>query len=216
MEFCSIGAVDLVMLNLDKNLNEKMIKYVIKETVEGLAYLHENCFVIYRDMKAGNILLSENGDVKLADFGVSAKNKSKLERRNTFIGTPFWMSPELIRCETDEQLSYDYKIDIWALGITCIELAEKEPPNNLISPNRVLIKILKSEPPSLKSSGKWSPEFKDFVQKCLEKDPNKRPCARELLKVKFFYSHFFLYFYFLLFSMAFFKITNRANQSYYL
>lgn len=171
------------MFNLGKNLNEKMIKYVIKETLEGLVYLHESCFVIHRDMKAGNILLTEAGDIKLADFGVSAKNSNKLERRNTFIGTPFWMSPELIRCETDEQLSYDYKVDIWSLGITCIELAEKEPPNNLISPNRVLIKILKSEPPNLRSSNRWSQEFKDFVQKCLEKDPNKRPTAKELLNV---------------------------------
>lgn len=174
------------MFNLDKSLNEKMIKYVIKETLEGLVYLHENCFVIHRDMKAGNILLTEKGDVKLADFGVSAKNSNKFGRRNTFIGTPFWMSPELIRCETDEQLSYDYKIDIWSLGITCIELAEKEPPNNLVSPNRVLIKILKSESPSLKSSAKWSQEFNDFIRQCLEKDPNKRPSAKELLNVKLF------------------------------
>ncbi|CAF0731145.1 unnamed protein product [Brachionus calyciflorus] len=185
IEYCSIGAVDLIMLNLDKALSEEMIKYVIKECLEALKHLHDNCFVIHRDMKAGNILLTENGDVKLADFGVSAKNTKKNERRNTFIGTPYWMSPEIIRCETDEQLAYDYKSDIWSLGITCIELAEKEPPNNLMSPNRVLIKILKSDSPRLKFSQKWTPEFNDFVQKCLEKNVNERPTASDLLQHDF-------------------------------
>ena len=106
--------------------------------------------VIHRDMKAGNILLTEAGKVKLADFGVSAKNSNQLQRRFTFIGTPYWMSPEIIACETDKEMSYDTKTDIWSLGITCIELAEKEPPHNELNPNRVMMRIRKADPPHLK------------------------------------------------------------------
>lgn len=164
-------------------LKEVQIKYIINETLEALKYLHENRFVIHRDLKAGNILLNELGEVKIADYGVSAKNDRKNQTRNTFIGTPYWMSPDIIKCEADKDLWYDYKIDIWSLGITCIELAEKEPPNNTISPYRVLTKILKADSPRLKHEFKWSPEFIDFVDKCLQKNPDLRPTANELLKV---------------------------------
>jgi STE20-like kinase len=185
IEFCSGGAVDTLMFDLDKPLTEPQIQYVIRETLEALVYLHENCHVIHRDMKAGNILLTENGLVKLADFGVSAKNTSLLQRRYSFIGTPYWMSPEVIACETDKEISYDYKADIWSLGITCIELAEKEPPHNELNPTRVMMRIRKSEAPKLKEPHKWSKIFQDFLSKCLTKQPDERLNARELLKHPF-------------------------------
>lgn len=185
IEFCSGGAVDTLMFDLDKPLTEPQIQYVIRETLEAMVYLHENCHVIHRDMKAGNILLTESGLVKLADFGVSAKNTSLLQRRYSFIGTPYWMSPEVIACETDKEISYDYKADIWSLGITCIELAEKEPPHNELNPTRVMMRIRKSDAPKLKEPHKWSKMFHDFLSKCLTKQPDERLNARELLKHPF-------------------------------
>jgi STE20-like kinase len=184
IEFCSGGAVDTLMFDLDKSLSEAQIQYVIRETLEALAYLHDQCSIIHRDMKAGNILLTESGQVKLADFGVSAKNSSHLQRRYSFIGTPYWMSPEVIACETDKEMSYDYRTDIWSLGITCIELAEKEPPHNELNPTRVMMKIRKADAPRLKDPAKWSRSFHDFLLKCLSKQPDERLTARELLKVR--------------------------------
>jgi STE20-like kinase len=128
--------------------------------------------------------------VKLADFGVSAKNRQPLQRRHTFIGTPYWMSPEVVRCETasaevviDKNGGYDYKADIWSLGITCLEMAEKEPPHNMIGPNRVLFKILKAPEPRLRQPKNWSSEFNEFLEKCLVKDVNARFTAKQLLNV---------------------------------
>ena len=190
IEFCSGGAVDTLMFDLDKSLSEPQIQYVIRETLEALIYLHDNCYVIHRDMKAGNILLTESGQVKLADFGVSAKNTSSLQRRYSFIGTPYWMSPEIIACETDKEISYDVKTDIWSLGITCIELAEKEPPHNELNPTRVMMKIRKSDAPKLKEPNRWSKNFHDFLNKCLSKNPDERLPARELLKVSFLIFNF--------------------------
>lgn len=183
IEFCSGGAVDTLMFDLDKPLTEPQIQFVIGETLEALAYLHDQCHVIHRDMKAGNILLTETGHVKLADFGVSAKNTSALQRRYSFIGTPYWMSPEVIACETDKEMSYDYKTDVWSLGITCIELAEKEPPHNELNPTRVMMRIRKADAPRLRDSQRWSKNFHDFITKCLNKNPDERLTARELLKV---------------------------------
>jgi serine/threonine protein kinase len=185
IEFCSHGAVDTLMFDLDKSLNEQQIQYIIRETLEALSYLHENMYVIHRDMKAGNILLTEQGHVKLADFGVSAKNMSPAQKRCSFIGTPYWMSPEIIACETDKESSYDTKTDIWSLGITCIELAEKEPPHNELNPNRVMMKIRKSDPPKLKDQHKWSKTFQDFLSVCLDRNPESRYTARDLLRHPF-------------------------------
>ena len=183
IEFCSGGAVDTLMFDLDKPLTEPQIQYVIRETLEALVYLHDQLHVIHRDMKAGNILLTESGQVKLADFGVSAKNTSALQRRFSFIGTPYWMSPEVIACETDKEMSYDYRTDVWSLGITCIELAEKEPPHNELNPTRVMMKIRKADAPKLRDQQRWSRAFHEFLLKCLSKNPEERSTARELLKV---------------------------------
>ncbi|XP_023238605.1 STE20-like serine/threonine-protein kinase isoform X2 [Centruroides sculpturatus] len=187
IEFCEVGAVDSIMIDLEKPLTEKQIQYLCHEICQGLSYLHKNR-VIHRDLKAGNVLLTLDGEVKLADFGVSAKNKQTLQKRDSFIGTPYWMAPEVVLCETFRDNPYDYKADIWSLGITLIEFAQMEPPNHEMSPMRVLLKIQKSDPPSLEQPSKWTKEFNNFVNLCLTKDPQQRPTADELLKHPFLQS----------------------------
>ncbi|XP_014836208.1 PREDICTED: STE20-like serine/threonine-protein kinase isoform X3 [Poecilia mexicana] len=184
IEFCAGGAVDAIMLELERPLTEPQIRVVCKQTLEALTYLHENK-VIHRDLKAGNILLSLDGEVKLADFGVSAKNTSTLQRRDSFIGTPYWMAPEVVMCETSKDRPYDYKADIWSLGVTLIELAQVEPPNHEMNPMRVLLKIAKSEPPTLMHPSRWSPEFNDFLRRSLDKNVDNRWSSTQLLQHPF-------------------------------
>lgn len=184
IEFCAGGAVDAIMLELERPLTEPQIRVVCKQTLEALAYLHESK-IIHRDLKAGNILLSLDGDVKLADFGVSAKNTKTLQRRDSFIGTPYWMAPEVVMCETSKDRPYDYKADIWSLGVTLIELAQIEPPNHEMNPMRVLLKIAKSEPPTLMNPSRWSPEFSDFLRKALDKNVDNRWSSVQLLQHPF-------------------------------
>ncbi|KAK9879027.1 hypothetical protein WA026_003838 [Henosepilachna vigintioctopunctata] len=184
IEYCDGGAVDSIITELEKPMNEKQIAYVCQNVCKGLQFLHKS-HIIHRDLKAGNILLTMAGGVKIADFGVSAKNKNTLQKHDTFIGTPYWMAPEVVLCETFRDNPYDYKVDIWSLGITLIELAQMEPPNHEMSPMRVLLKIQKSDPPRLEQPTKWSKEFNDFVAKALIKEPQKRPNCEELLKHAF-------------------------------
>ncbi|TKS83074.1 Serine/threonine-protein kinase 10 [Collichthys lucidus] len=184
IEFCPGGAVDATMLELDRGLTEPQIKVVCRQMLEALIYLH-SMKIIHRDLKAGNILLMLDGEIKLADFGVSAKNNKTLQRRDSFIGTPYWMAPEVVMCETMKDAPYDYKADIWSLGITLIELAQIEPPHHELNPMRVLLKIAKSEPPTLEQPHKWSREFKDFLKKALDKNPETRPTATQLLEHPF-------------------------------
>lgn len=184
IEFCEGGAVDSIMNELEKPLNEPQIRYICHEICQGLAFLHKNR-VIHRDLKAGNVLLTLGGQVKIADFGVSAKNKHTLQKRDSFIGTPYWMAPETIQCETVRDNPYDYKADIWSLGITLIEFAQRDPPHHDMSPVRVLLKIQKGEPPKLDFPSRWSKEFSDFLAICLQKDPTKRPTASELINHQF-------------------------------
>ncbi|XP_014841165.1 PREDICTED: serine/threonine-protein kinase 10-like [Poecilia mexicana] len=184
IEFCAGGAVDAVMLELERPLTEPQIRVVCKQTLQALVYLHENK-IIHRDLKAGNILLTLDGDVKLADFGVSAKNTKTLQRRDSFIGTPYWMAPEVVMCETSKDRPYDYKADIWSLGVTLIELAQVEPPNHEMNPMRVLLKIAKSDPPTLMQPSRWSPEFSDFLKRCLDKNLDSRWTAAQLLQHSF-------------------------------
>uniref|UniRef100_A0A8C1Z8A9 non-specific serine/threonine protein kinase n=1 Tax=Cyprinus carpio TaxID=7962 RepID=A0A8C1Z8A9_CYPCA len=180
IEFCPGGAVDATMLELDRGLEEPQIRVICKQILEALQYLH-SMKIIHRDLKAGNILLTLDGDIKLADFGVSAKNTKTLQRRDSFIGTPYWMAPEVVMCETMKDAPYDYKADIWSLGITLIEMAQIEPPHHELNPMRVLLKIAKSEPPTLEKPAKWSMEFKDFLKKALDRNPETRPTAAQLL-----------------------------------
>uniref|UniRef100_A0A671XFM9 non-specific serine/threonine protein kinase n=1 Tax=Sparus aurata TaxID=8175 RepID=A0A671XFM9_SPAAU len=171
-------------VELDRGLTEPQIKVVCRQMLEALVYLH-SMKIIHRDLKAGNILLMLDGDIKLADFGVSAKNTKTLQRRDSFIGTPYWMAPEVVMCETMKDAPYDYKADIWSLGITLIELAQIEPPHHELNPMRVLLKIAKSDPPSLEQPHKWSQDFKDFLRKALDKNPETRPTAMQLLEHPF-------------------------------
>uniref|UniRef100_A0A4W6CZJ6 non-specific serine/threonine protein kinase n=1 Tax=Lates calcarifer TaxID=8187 RepID=A0A4W6CZJ6_LATCA len=184
IEFCAGGAVDAVMLELERPLTEPQIRVVCKQTLQALVYLHDNK-IIHRDLKAGNILLTLDGDVKLADFGVSAKNTKTLQRRDSFIGTPYWMAPEVVMCETSKDRPYDYKADIWSLGVTLIELAQIEPPNHEMNPMRVLLKIAKSDPPTLMQPSRWSPEFSDFLKRCLDKNVDNRWNSTQLLQHSF-------------------------------
>uniref|UniRef100_A0A671VTC6 non-specific serine/threonine protein kinase n=1 Tax=Sparus aurata TaxID=8175 RepID=A0A671VTC6_SPAAU len=184
IEFCAGGAVDAVMLELERPLTEPQIRVVCKQTLQALIYLHDNN-IIHRDLKAGNILLTLDGDVKLADFGVSAKNTKTLQRRDSFIGTPYWMAPEVVMCETSKDRPYDYKADIWSLGVTLIELGQIEPPNHEMNPMRVLLKIAKSDPPTLMQPSRWSPEFNDFLKRCLDKHVDNRWSAAQLLQHSF-------------------------------
>uniref|UniRef100_A0A8C1KEB3 non-specific serine/threonine protein kinase n=1 Tax=Cyprinus carpio TaxID=7962 RepID=A0A8C1KEB3_CYPCA len=176
-EFC---VYCLCLSELDRGLEEPQIQVICKQMLEALQYLH-SMKIIHRDLKAGNILLTLDGDIRLADFGVSAKNTKTLQRRDSFIGTPYWMAPEVVMCETMKDAPYDYKADIWSLGITLIEMAQIEPPHHELNPMRVLLKIAKSEPPTLEKPAKWSMEFKDFLKKALDRNPETRPTAAQLL-----------------------------------
>ncbi|XP_042409487.1 serine/threonine-protein kinase ATG1-like isoform X1 [Zingiber officinale] len=217
MEYCGGGSIADLMNTTEESLDENQIAYICREALKGLSYLH-SIFKVHRDIKGGNILLTEQGEVKLGkhlpekcysgcihlkmymhcskivtiqffitifvpetgDFGVAAQLTRTMSKRNTVIGTPHWMAPEVI-----QESRYDGKVDVWALGVTAIEMAEGLPPRYAVHPMRVLFMISSEPAPMLEDKEKWSLLFHDFIAKCLTKDPRLRPSATEMLKHKF-------------------------------
>ncbi|XP_052386225.1 mitogen-activated protein kinase kinase kinase kinase 3 isoform X3 [Carassius gibelio] len=183
MEYCGGGSLQDIY-HVTGPLSESQIAYVCRETLQGVYYLH-NKGKIHRDIKGANILLTDNGYVKLADFGVSAQISATLAKRKSFIGTPYWMAPEVAAVE--RKGGYNQLCDIWAVGITAIELAELEPPMFDLHPMRALFLMTKGsfQPPKLKDKVKWTNNFHHFVKMALIKNPKKRPTADRLLQDPF-------------------------------
>ncbi|XP_031553888.1 serine/threonine-protein kinase TAO2-like [Actinia tenebrosa] len=176
MEYCLGSASDILEVH-KKPLKELEIAAICADAIEGLKYLHSH-ERIHRDVKAGNILLTEDGTVKLADFG----SASLASPANSFVGTPYWMAPEVILAMDEGQ--YDGKVDIWSLGITSIELAERKPPLFNMNAMSALYHIAQNDPPTLTTSG-WSEDFVHFVQSCLQKHPLDRPSSEQLAEHRF-------------------------------
>jgi serine/threonine-protein kinase OSR1/STK39 len=178
------------IINPESLIFECHITYILYETLLGLKYIHDNG-QIHRDVKAGNILLDSRADVRIADFGVSSwliDGGNRREHTTTFVGTPCWMAPEVM-----EQLDgYDYKADIWSLGITALELCKGYAPYAKFAPMKVLLLTIQEDPPSLDTYndgddvGMWSESFRSMVRLCLQKDPNRRPTCHELLAHRHF------------------------------
>ncbi|KAK2585257.1 hypothetical protein KPH14_009957 [Odynerus spinipes] len=182
MELCTGGSVTDLVQGLKKRgsrLTDRQIAYILRETVEALIYLHGN-HCMHRDVKGHNILLTEEARVKLVDFGVSSHLAETLARKNTSVGTPYWMAPEVIACEQQLDSSYDSRCDVWSVGITAIELAEGDPPLSELHPMRALFQIPRNPPPSLKNPDIHECELQDFIAECLVKDLEHRPFASEL------------------------------------
>uniref|UniRef100_A0A8C1QIF2 non-specific serine/threonine protein kinase n=1 Tax=Cyprinus carpio TaxID=7962 RepID=A0A8C1QIF2_CYPCA len=184
LELCNGGSVtDLAkgMLKRGDRMEEPIIAYILHEALMGLQHLHINK-TIHRDIKGNNILLTTEGGIKMVDFGVSAQLTNTRLRRNTSVGTPFWMAPEVIACEQQLDSTYDERCDVWSLGITAIELGDGDPPLADLHPMRALFKIPRNPPPTLHQPELWSNDFNDFICKCLIKDFELRPSVFDLLQ----------------------------------
>lgn len=175
MEYCGAGSVSDIIRLRKKTLSECEIATILSDALKGLEYLHSNR-KIHRDIKAGNILLNTDGHAKLADFGVAGQLTETISKRNTVIGSPFWMAPEIIL-----EIGYDCVADIWSIGITALEMAEGKPPYADIHPMRAVFMIPTKPPPSFRDPDRWSAEFIDFVSVCLVKNPCDRASATDLI-----------------------------------
>lgn len=157
-------------------MSEPMIAYVCRSMLMALSFMHRE-FRLHRDIKSDNVLINFEGEVKVADFGFAINLTAEQVKRTSVVGTPYWMAPELIR-----GLEYDFKVDIWSLGITAIEMAEGEPPLLNEPPLRALLLITTNKSPTLNTSKlRWSQEFNHFLAQCLQKDADKRATADQLL-----------------------------------
>eukprot|EP01133_Synstelium_polycarpum_P004061 gene4061-4723_t len=183
MEYCDGGSVLDVMQMCQRRLTEMQIAAVLHNVIEGLVYLHANK-ILHRDIKAGNVLLTRDGKAKLSDFGVSAILVNTGFKQKTVVGSPYWMSPEVISTPKGSS-GYDYKADVWSLGITAIEMAEGKPPHFNLNPIKVIFIIPFRQSPTLEKPSEWSAEFNDFISLCLNKDAEKRPSAKDLLNHPF-------------------------------
>ncbi|CAD8195459.1 unnamed protein product [Paramecium pentaurelia] len=180
MEYCQGGSVIEMIKALQNPLPEEIIATILYQTLKGIDYMHSHK-KIHRDIKCGNILIDHLGNIKLADFGVSTQLVHTMADTDTVIGSPFWMSPEIL-----VKSRYSKKTDIWSLGITAIEMAEGEPPYAHIHPIRAMFAIKNNPPNSLTDQSKWSREFNQFVKRCLILDPKERPSTKDLLQDPFF------------------------------
>jgi len=176
MEYCEWGCLTEVLNQHEAvQLNERQIATIARDTICGLQYIHA-FNRIHRDIKSDNILIGSGGEIKLADFGYAAQLTLQKKQRTTVVGTPYWMSPELIHGSC-----YDTKVDIWSLGIMCMEMAEGEPPYIDLTPLRALFMITTKGIPPLKNPDKWSTDFRSFVSVCLGTSPKDRPTSTQLL-----------------------------------
>jgi len=174
MEICEIGSVLDILNKTDNGLEEKYIAAITIQVLKGLDYLHSQAKTIHRDIKSANLLVTPKGEVKIADYGTAAEADVQ---RTTVIGSSYWMAPETI-----DQRGYDAKADIWSLGITLIEMAEKDPPFFKLEPLEVVRAIVSQPPPTLKNPSEWSSNFREIVKFCLQRDPKKRFSAAALLQ----------------------------------
>eukprot|EP00035_Acanthoeca_spectabilis_P021496 m.438563 g.438563 ORF g.438563 m.438563 type:complete len:794 (+) comp18257_c0_seq1:247-2628(+) len=185
MEYCGGGSVtDLAKKMEPRRFPELPLRYILCHTLRAMVFLHDNG-IVHRDIKGQNILLTNEASIRLIDFGVSAEMARGQSKRNTFIGTPYWMAPEVIATDQQSDAWYDQRSDVWSLGITAIEIAETEPPLSDLHPMRALFEIPRNKPPVLKDKKKWSSEFSAFISTCLEKDFEKRSSSAKMLKHSF-------------------------------
>ncbi|KAG7201550.1 hypothetical protein KM043_004299 [Ampulex compressa] len=188
MELCEGGPVmDFVqgLLTLNKKMREEHIAFILKEIIKALVHLHENN-VIHRDVRGNNILLTKEGEVRLVDFGLSRTVQGELGKRRTCIGSPCWMAPEVVTSKAGGSDSgYGSRADVWAIGITAIELADGRAPFQDMHPTRALFQIVRNPPPTLYRPANWSQNFNDFISECLEKDPENRPFMAEIIEHPF-------------------------------
>eukprot|EP00727_Mastigamoeba_balamuthi_P000543 m51a1_g10486 putative C-tail anchored protein, protein kinase domain (491) ;mRNA; r:50726-53101 len=178
MDYCSLGSIRALIDEMKTGLKERQIACILNGCLNGLAYLHKKG-IIHRDIKGGNILLNDNGEVKLADFGVSKQLCNSWVSTGTVVGTPLWMAPEVVKKQ-----SYTFTADIWSIGITCIEMADRYPPWANLNPVRAMIMIGKCNPPTFQNPKLWSREFNSFLEECLCKNAQARSNAEKLLQAR--------------------------------
>ncbi|XP_017875428.1 neither inactivation nor afterpotential protein C isoform X2 [Ceratina calcarata] len=188
MELCEGGSVlNLVhgLLAMDKKMREEHIGFILREVIQAMVYLHENN-IMHRDIRGSNILLTKEGEVKLIDYGLSRVVRGELGKRYTCIGSPSWMAPEVVMSKgSSSDVGYGNRADVWAVGITAIELADGNPPFQDMHPTRALFQIVRNPPPNLYRPSNWSQNFNDFIAECLEKNPENRPYMAEIAEHPF-------------------------------